>query len=107
LYHELTTKSNSNASEYILAAMNEKDKEMCSLNTKLSAIQNELDKTRQERDDIASKLAEILERRKNLESMKVLVDEGMKQMRSLPMSGKGSGVNEDLLEHTVYHREIL
>ncbi|KAL3794525.1 hypothetical protein ACHAWO_013006 [Cyclotella atomus] len=116
LYNELITKSNKNASEYILTAMNEREKEISSLKTKVHAMQNDLIDTIKERDDIAAKMAEILERRKNLESMKVLVDEGMKQMRSISVAdhadpsskdscGKESGPDEDLLQHTVYHRD--
>jgi chromosome segregation ATPase len=120
LYHELSTKTNKNASEYIVAAVNEREKEISRLNTKIQAIQTELDETRLERNDLALKLSEMLERRKNLENMKVMVDKGIKQMRQVPktegpravsFNGRSLGdVNvdkEDVLEHIVYHNKAI
>lgn len=118
MYQELTTQSNKNASAYIISAVNERDKEISCLNIKVHAMQNELNATRQERDGLASKLAEILERRGKLEDMKVLVEEGMKQIKNQSSAkdqatterscdGQDSDESEDMLEHLIYHKKCI
>ena len=111
LYRELTTKSNKNTSEYILDAVKDREKDIARLNSKVRALQTELCNTRKERDRISAQLAKILEGRKNLNSMKVLVDEGMKQRKFVNAVTKTTGCpnkedidQDDLLEHIVYHK---
>jgi hypothetical protein len=119
LYHELTSQSNKNAAIYILSAVTERDKEISRLNIKIHALHNELNALRKERDDLASKLAEVLERRDRLDDMKTLVVTGMKQMKMMPAVTNTTAAfecyngpkvenieeSEDLLDHIVYHKK--
>ncbi|KAL7483788.1 hypothetical protein ACHAW6_009431 [Cyclotella cf. meneghiniana] len=119
LYHELTSQSNNNAAVYILSAVKERDKEISRLNIKIHALYNELTALGKDRDDLASKLGEVLERRVRLDDMKMLVEEGMKQMKMIPAvtdtnaafkCGNGPKEenieeSEDLLDHIVYHKK--
>lgn len=113
----ITTDKNS----YILAAVSERDVKISYLDHKVEALQNELKLTVQERDYLALKLTEILERRHDLESMKELVDKGLRQMKFAPskedlkalvcyeckkLQEANANESENLLEHIVYQNRI-
>ncbi|KAL3778829.1 hypothetical protein HJC23_002886 [Cyclotella cryptica] len=119
LYQDLTRQSHNNASAYILSAVKERDQEIYCLNKKIHALFDETHTLRKDRDNVLSKLTEILERRDKLDDMKALVEEGMKQMKMMPVKTDkfaafgchyGSKVDtieegEDLLDHIVYHKK--
>ena len=114
MHQELCNKSTRKSSEYITSVLNERETEISSLNRKVHTLQTELEKMRQERDHVASKLHETLGRRKHLENMKTFIDEGMKKMNISTHSGCNDGCklkednedHDDLLEHTVYHNKM-
>ena len=79
----------------------------------ISSLQMSLNKTAQERDELSSKLAKVLERRDQLDEMKALVESirnsGMNSAAA-EQSGMDEdpeyGEEEDLFEHMI-HRSYL
>jgi hypothetical protein len=122
LFHELCAQSNKTASAYIISTVKARDAEILRLSSNITSLQISLNKTAQERDELSSKLAKVLERRDQLDEMKALVE----SMRNAGMSsalprdsdnraaaGHSStgedpenGEEENLFEHMI-HRSYL
>ena len=121
LFHELSAQSNKTASAYIISTVKARDAEILRLSSNITSIQMSLNKTVQERDELSSKLAKVLERRDQLDEMKALVESmrnsGMNSAlprdgdhRAAGQSGTDedpeNGDEEDLFEHMI-HRSYL
>ena len=112
LFRELTFQNNKTASAYIISAVSARDNEILKLSSTVNLLQSNLRELVQERDDLLSKLAQMLERRQQLEEMKGLVD----SMRHAsigavtPCAGHdkhtddGNDMENDLLDHITHHR---
>lgn len=73
LFHELAVQTKKTTSSCMISAIKSKDTELFELSSKMNTLQLELSKVRQERDDYANRLTEILGRRNQVKEMKALV----------------------------------
>ena len=117
LFRQLTSQNNRNASAYIISALNERDKEIAGLGNKINSLQLSLRDLVHERDDLSSKLSQVLERREQLDELKVLVEnvrnasvniQSSEPSRATRTPNAGHADNEedpdrDLFEHIVHH----
>ncbi|KAL7530212.1 hypothetical protein ACHAXR_003366 [Thalassiosira sp. AJA248-18] len=106
LFSELTVQNNKNASAYIISAINARDNEILKLSSKIMSLRMNMSDIARERDDISSKLSQVLERRERLDEMKGLV-ESMRHDASSRHAGNAhddEDLEHDLLDHIIHHR---
>jgi hypothetical protein len=113
LFHELAVQTKKTTSSCMISAIKSKDTELFELSSKMNTLQLELSKVRQERDDYANRLTEILGRRNQVKEMKALVA-SMRGSIVVPANCghcktqqecKDDDDVEDLLDHVV-HRGV-
>ena len=123
LFKELSLQSNKNASAYIISTVQERDREIFNLNSKITALEGNLKTAAKERDDLSTQLSNVLERRDQLNEMKALMEtmrrESMTSVRPIccgithsieKVENHDAPDNEDdddLLEHMVHHSSLM
>ncbi len=123
LFNELSAQSNKNASAYIISTVQARDCDILNLNSKITALEGNLKKAAQERDDLSTQLSNVLERRGQLGEMKALVKtmrrESMTSVRPICCGNTHAAEKvenydaiesedeDDLLEHTIHHSYLM
>jgi chromosome segregation ATPase len=122
LFQELASHTKKTASSCMFSALKARDKEVFDLTSSVNLLQQELCKLQSERDDLSTKLSEILSRRNEVKDMRALV-ESMRGSIIAPdtcrhcKTRQSECINEDndddddddddLLDHVVHRSFVL